>query len=114
MGDRAMAEIKVRGGSMFLYTHWGGSTLFEDAKKAVTSAKNRWNDESYATRIIIDRLTIEGRDSETGFGIMLKPFAEDEYNNDEPSVIINLAKQTISQYRDGTETAQISFADLTK
>lgn len=95
MGDRAMAEIKTPDGSLYVYTHWGGSSLPEEAKKALEKAKPRWGDIGYATRIVVDQLTKEGRDEETGFGLMLKPSAEDEYNNDSPSVIIDLIKNSV-------------------
>ena len=95
MGDKAMAEIKVEGGSFYIYTHWGGASLLKDAIEAILTARPRWNDTPYATRIIVDQLTKDGRDQETGFGLMLKPHAEDEYNNDKPSVIIDLLKQEL-------------------
>jgi hypothetical protein len=99
MGDRAMAEIKVSDGSLFFYTHWSGYRLREIAVDAVAKAKPRLGDDAYATKIVIDAL-IKGsgaRDQETGAGIMLKPDAEDEYNSDEPSVIIDLTDGTVTQ-----------------
>lgn len=98
MGDRAMAEIKMDGGSLYVYTHWSGCDLPDNAKSAVLAAKPRWDDEAYAVRIIVDQLTKEARDQETGCGLMLKPNAEDEYNSDSPSVIIDLSSQTITTY----------------
>lgn len=89
MGDRRMAEIKTSEGSLYLYTHWGGSTLPDDARLAVEKAAPRLGDEGYWVRIVLDQLTKGGRDKETGYGIMLKPNAEDEYADDKPSVIID-------------------------
>lgn len=89
MGDRRMAEIRTTEGNLYLYTHWHGSVLPALAKDAVIAAKSRLGDEAYWTRIVIDQLTKDARDKETGFGIMLKPNYEDEYNNDKPSVIID-------------------------
>lgn len=91
MGDRRMAEIKLHNGSIFVYTHWCGSEFPEMARAAVKAAEPRLGDEPYWTRIVIDQLTKTGRDAETGFGIMLAPDAEDEYNHDKPSVIIEAA-----------------------
>jgi hypothetical protein len=105
-----MAEIKTEDGSIFVYTHWGGFDLPETAKKAVVSAKSRWDDLPYAARIIVDQLTIPGRDQTEGYGLMLKPDAEDEYNNDEPSVIINLLKQTLTINGEGS--AEYTFDEL--
>ena len=62
-------------------------------------------------RILVDQLTKEGRDEETGFGLLLKPNAEDEYNNDKPSVIIDLPEQKLMISRKG-KTATIPFKDI--
>lgn len=96
MGDRAMAEIKTRNGSLYVYTHNGGHELPDDALKAIAFARNRLDDEPYAVKIIVDQLTKNGRDAETGFGLILKPDAEDEYNADKPSVIVDLVEQTFT------------------
>jgi len=59
--------------NIVLYSHWGEDSWREDLALALTAAKKRidMGDISYATRIIIDQLTKDGRDSETGFGIYL-------------------------------------------
>lgn len=101
MGDRAMAQIVTSEGSLYVYTHWGGNSLPENARDAIKAAKPRWGDEPYAIRIIVDQLTKEGRDQETGFGLMLAPKAEDEYNADNPSVIINLHTRRLEVIRKG-------------
>ena len=92
MGDRAMAEIKVEDGSLYFYTHWTGHRLQADAEAALAKALPRLGDDSYATKIVLDSLieSSGARDQETGAGIMLGPNAEDEYNSDSPSVIIDL------------------------
>ncbi len=96
MGDRRMAEIKTEDGSLYVYTHWQGYEFADIAKAAIKTAQPRWDDEPYATRIIVDQLTKDGRDTETGFGLMLKPNAEDSYNGDKPSVLIDLPGQTLT------------------
>ncbi len=113
MGDRAMAEIRTGGGSLYVYTHLGGSSLPDNAKRAVRAARSRWSDYPYATRIIVDQLTKDGRDQETGYGLMLQPSAEDEHNSDKPSVIINLVTRELTVIRGGTVNELISFQDLT-
>lgn len=95
MGDRRMAEIITEEGSIYLYTHSHGFELPKMAKKAVEFAKPRLGDESYWVRIVIDQITKPGRDSHLGFGIMLKPNHEDEYNGDKPSVIIDARTGTV-------------------
>jgi hypothetical protein len=89
MGDRRMAEIKTSDGSLYVYTHWNGHELPYLAQAAVETAKPRLGDEPYWTRIVVDQLCKDGRDQETGFGLLLTPRAEDSYNNDKPSVIID-------------------------
>ena len=92
MGDRAMAEIKVQEGSLYFYTHWHGQELPRISKQALKKARPRLGDDAYALRIIVDQLiALTGcRDQETGAGLLLTPSAEDEYNSDSPSVIIDL------------------------
>jgi hypothetical protein len=114
MGDRAMAEIRTEDGSLFVYTHWGGSDLLEDAEAAVRFAKPRWDDTPYFTHIVVDQLTKGGRDSETGFGIMLRPCAEDEYNNDNPSVIIDLKEQQVISILKGKVNKVTAFEEIIK
>ena len=101
MGDRAMAEIKTRDGSLFFYTHWSGSDLPELALLALDRARPRIGDDSYALRIVIDSLIkdTDTRDQETGSGIMLKANCEDEYNNDKPSVLIDLVCNRVEVFR---------------
>ncbi len=95
MGDRRMAEIKVKDGSLFVYTHNYGAEFPAMAEAALDSARCRLGDDCYALRIVIDQLTRPGRDQELDFGLMLTPNAEDEYNNDQPSIIIDLTKGTV-------------------
>ena len=99
MGDRRMAEIKTSDGSLYVYTHWHGHEFPEMAKQATKKAAPRLGDEAYWVRIVVDQLCAPGRDKETGFGIMLKPNAEDSYNQDEPSIII-CAKTGRVKFRD--------------
>jgi hypothetical protein len=54
-----------------LYSHWGESSWHTDLAAALEAARPRWQDPSYALRIIIDQLTKDSRDSETGHGIFL-------------------------------------------
>lgn len=110
MGDRAMAEIKTEDGSIYFYTHWTGAYLVRDCEVALAKARPRQGD-PYATRIVIDHLIMASgsRDSETGSAIMLTPNAEDEYNDNYPSVLVDLVdwfvKDLASRPRMGDENA---------
>ena len=94
MGDRRTAEIRMFDGSLYVYTHWHGHKFHEMAKDAIKVAEPRWNDHMYAARIIVDQLTRDARDLETGFGLMLVPNAEDEYGAN-PSIIIDLVNREL-------------------
>ena len=53
-----------------LYTHWGGSSLKSRLAAALDSetARDRWDDDSYLTRILISQLVID-HDRSTGTGV---------------------------------------------
>jgi len=112
MGDRRMAEIKTEDGSLYVYVHWHGTNLPDMAKTAIVQSAPRRGDTPYETRIIVDQLTKDGRDQETGFGLMLKPSAEDEYNDDKPSVIIDLIHLELTVI-DREESKTIPFGEVT-
>lgn len=101
MGDRAMAEIRTSEGNLYFYTHWSGFDLPAHARKALDEAAPRKGDDPYALRRIVDVLIRESgtRDSEAGSGLMLKPNAEDEYNHDNPSVVIDIDAWTVEVHR---------------
>jgi hypothetical protein len=75
MGARVNFVFKIQEDmpNLVLYSHWGETTWREDLAAAINSAMPRlkMGDIAYATRIIIDQLTKDGRDSETGYGIYL-------------------------------------------
>lgn len=79
-----------------VYAHWDGeegpSILHAAVKAAMPRIK--MNDISYATRIIVDQLTKDGRDSETGYGIYIGEdiLAEESYEYKE----VNLVKHTVT------------------
>jgi hypothetical protein len=107
-----MAKLMLAEGSIYIYSHWSGHKLDELAKDAIVSAKGRWDDESYATHIIVDQITREGRDQELSWGLMVSPDAEDEYNGGNPSVIIDLAARVLTVIADG-QTEIFRFDSLT-
>jgi hypothetical protein len=92
-----MAEIKTTDGSLYFCTHGTGSDLPTDAQVALDKAQNRIDDVPYALRIVVDALIAASgaRDSETGASLMLGPDAEDSYNDDRPSVVIDLVHNEV-------------------
>ena len=81
--------------NIVLYSHWGETTWRQDLAMAISAAHNRLkiNDYSYALRIIIDQLTRDGRDSETGYGIYL---AHPDLDYMDESVEIDMIKQLVN------------------
>jgi len=76
-----------------VYAHWDGDESVAIMQSAISAAMPRIKDKSYATRIIIDQLTKNGRDSETGYGIYLGEIThEEEYEYKE----INLFDYTVT------------------
>lgn len=52
-----------------LYSHWGETDWEESIAMALHHARPRWDDSSYATRMIISYLIQDSVLEETGFGI---------------------------------------------
>lgn len=107
MGDRAMAEIKVREGSIYFYTHWYGRSLPQLAERALEKAQPRIGDDSYATKIVLGSLMSDTDtvNTETGAGVMLSPSAEDYYStvSGDASVLIDLVENKLVIRRKGNE-----------
>jgi hypothetical protein len=104
MGDRVVYTIRQdKDLSVNLYSHWGGYDRFINLANALRAAEPRWNDTSYATRIIISQLIGDQWNQELGFGI----WASNEhgmYGGDHPDIIIDLVNQTVQD-----ETGTHSF-----
>lgn len=109
MGARVNFVFKTNKSEPYLvlYSHWGEMSWREDLAKAIEKARPRWTDDSYALRIIIDQLTISGRDEETGFGLFLATSEELPFL-DYP-VIIDMQLQYVND--NGTEHSWSSFCE---
>jgi hypothetical protein len=81
--------------NIVLYSHWGATSWREDLAMALDKANKRLDigDPSYGLRIIIDQLTKEGRDSETGYGIYL---ANDDMYYMDTTVEVNLITKEVN------------------
>jgi len=85
IGDRNNIKVTFRnggGGSVYLYSHWGGSGL-EDIVRDAVATSGRVEDESYFTRILFCKILGDDlRDwrGETGFGISTYPPDQDVSN----------------------------------
>jgi len=107
MGDRIVYTIRQDSNlSVNLYSHWGGYDRFINLARALQAAEPRWNDSSYATRIIVSQLIGDQWADEIGFGL----WASDEqgmYGGDHPDIIIDLVNKTVED-----ETGTHLFADF--
>jgi len=95
MGDRIVFSIRQdQDLSLNLYSHWGGYDRFVSLARALKAAEPRWNDSSYAARIIVSQLIGDQWGEETGFGL----WASNEhgmYGGDHPDIVIDLVNKTV-------------------
>lgn len=99
MGDRATIQVESSmAGTIYVYTHRGGYDAPQSAANAVAAARDRWHDHHYAMRIIVSELTRDGLGQSTGYGLSTSMISEDEYNGDQPSVIIDLDEGEIRTF----------------
>jgi len=107
MGDRIVYAIKQDEDlSVNLYCHWGGYDRFVDLARALRAAEPRWDDGSYATRIIISQLIGDQWNQELGFGIWASS-SDGAYGGDHPDITINLINKTVED-----ETGTHDFEDF--
>lgn len=81
MGDRVnWGFVSEMGGPVInLYSHWSGHERREMLANALDYAKPRWNDPSFATRIVISQLIGDQWANETGWGLMVDTLGDNEY-----------------------------------
>lgn len=91
MGDRANIVIPQarKGVNIYLYTHWGGSEL-PTTLQAALARRQRWDDDSYLTRIIFSEMIKGDVLAETGYGISTTP-----QDNQYPLLVVDIAKQQV-------------------
>lgn len=107
MGDRIVYSIKQdKDLSVNLYSHWGGHDRFVALAAALKAAEPRWNDGSYATRIIVSQLIGDQWAEETGFGLWASN-SDGMYGGDWPDITIDLVNKTVID-----ETGTHSFTDF--
>lgn len=91
MGDRANVVIdEEQGGTIYLYTHWGGSELPATLQTALKK-RWRWDDEPYLARLIFQEMTRGSENNETGFGISTTP-----QDNEHPYLRVSVKAQTVT------------------
>ena len=78
-------------GSIVLYSHWGGSERGSDLAKALQAARGRWDDPAYGTRIIVSRIVGDEWKNETGFGLTVGEFCD----NERPEIVVDFADKRV-------------------
>jgi hypothetical protein len=104
MGDRANIVVEQDGGRIYLYSHWTGYQLPVVLRDALKRGE-RWDDDTYLTRIIFDQMT-DGRHGETtGFGIGVY-LSDNEYNI---LVVDPKAQTVIAEVEGGERLGSVGF-----
>jgi hypothetical protein len=99
MGDRANFGFKQSDGNVIvLYGHWAGHNMLANLANAVSVARPRWTDESYATRIAISQLVGEDWQSQTGWGLSINTILDNEHK----IPIIDWRTQTFSLHEEAS------------
>jgi hypothetical protein len=76
-----------------LYSHWGETFWRSDLALALSKARPRWTDQSYAVRIVVSQLIGDQWDSETGYGLFTSIDGEDLGDT---TVILDFTNQTVN------------------
>ena len=104
MGDRIVYTIRQdKDLSLNLYSHWGGYDRFVTLANALHAAKPRWDDSSYAARIIVSQIVGDQWAEETGFGLWAST-EHGMYGGDHPDIVLDLVNKTVQD-----ETGSHSF-----
>lgn len=101
MGARTTWAIKTEDGDavVWLYSHWGGDSKFEDTQEALLKAEPRWGDVSYGARIFISQIIGKQWDSETGFGITTGTLDDVPFEESYDLVFVDFTRQMITYGR---------------
>lgn len=94
MGDRANIVIETNSGGksapLFIYSHWDGLYGMAEKLHRALKRKQRWNDDSYLTRIIVDEVLKGAAYPDTGYGI-----SRHEQDNEHPFLCVDIAAQKV-------------------
>jgi len=105
MGDRANFGFRQSNENVvFLYGHWAGHRMLENLADVVLTAKPRWDDEAYATRICISNLVADEWSSLTGWGITVNELADNEHK----VPVIDWKNKTFTLMEEDLETVVFS------
>lgn len=107
--ENATTASKYLPGSIVLYSHHGGSEIAGWLADALDGAERRWDDEGYATRIIVSRIVGEDWREEGGFGLYVGEISD----NERPMIVVDFRSQQVRIFGDAEKTYSFSaFADM--
>jgi hypothetical protein len=111
MGDRANFGFRADSESpvVVLYAHWGGHQMMNNLAHAIATARPRWTDEGYATRIAISQLIGEEWNQEYSYGIYVNQIGDNEHS----VPVVNWGDQTVSLYEASWHTTHLDFNNET-
>jgi hypothetical protein len=99
MGDRANFGFKQSNDeTIVLYGHWAGHDMLSNLAEAVETARPRWTDESYATRIVISNLVGDNWHELTGWGLTVNNILDNEHK----IPVIDWRTQTFSLHEEAS------------
>ena len=97
MGDRANFAFRHHdGNAIVLYGHWAGYDMLSKLAAAVESAQDRWDDESYATRICTSKLIADDWNQNLSWGLLINSIGDNEHK----IAIVDFDQQTFSLHEE--------------
>lgn len=106
MGDRANLILsekslkhtttaeQARNGAIVLYSHWGGHEMANTLALALKEAQGRWDDKSYANRIVVSQFVGDEWNGQTGYGLRAGKFGD----NERPILAVDWAEKMVYRF----------------
>ena len=94
MGDRANIKLNTMdGGTIYLYTHWGGTELPKTLQSALIRGRERWTDEAYLARIIFSEMVKDDILGLTGVGLSTQ---QQDNEPSRPIILVAIQEQAVT------------------
>jgi hypothetical protein len=92
---------------LYIYSHWDGHELPAMVQLALEFGRERWSDDSYLMRILVDQITQSGRDQTTGYGLSFE-LGDNSY----PITIVDLGRREVAWAHAGSEQNPKAWRDV--
>lgn len=117
MGNRSQVAIKYNSSKtskVYLYSHWGGKSIYRDIARALNRAPDRWDDDEYLARVIFSIMIEDDVKGTTGYGIGVSMHGDIEH----PIPVLNCQDKMITweeaPYQNEETPEAISFTTFAK